>query len=214
MPTPLEKARKDPGSMKARILTCARNLFGEYGFHGTTTRMIAKKAGIDISTLYYHWGEKADLYTAVCQDINDGLKAKLIEVEHKVKGQPLSLRLTIAIHEMVDYLFENPAISNLTIFRYFTKTRSEAGPDARLPEIISNIAYSMGLSNNPKSVSPEARMKVLAIINSIFNFVSGESFFLPMLGVDKPTYISLVKETLEFYNLAYDGSESRRKEAH
>ncbi|MCP4373087.1 MAG: helix-turn-helix transcriptional regulator, partial [Deltaproteobacteria bacterium] len=48
--------------MKAKILISARKLFGQYGFHGTTTRMIASDVGIDISTLYYHWGEKGDLY--------------------------------------------------------------------------------------------------------------------------------------------------------
>ena len=44
--TPLEKARRDPESMKARILKIARQLFGEYGYHGTTTRMIAQRVGI------------------------------------------------------------------------------------------------------------------------------------------------------------------------
>ena len=57
MPSPLEKARQDPKSMKARILASARRIFGEYGYNNTTTRMIAKDVGIDISTLYYHWGE-------------------------------------------------------------------------------------------------------------------------------------------------------------
>jgi len=36
MKPPLEKARKNPESMKARILAVARRIFGEYGFHGTT----------------------------------------------------------------------------------------------------------------------------------------------------------------------------------
>ena len=71
MATPLEKARLNPESMKAKILISARKLFGEYGFHGTTTRMIASEVGIDISTLYYHWGEKGDLYEAVIIDMND-----------------------------------------------------------------------------------------------------------------------------------------------
>ncbi|MEW6531888.1 MAG: hypothetical protein AB1473_13710 [Thermodesulfobacteriota bacterium] len=34
MATPLEKARKDPDSMKARILKVARRVFGENGIHG------------------------------------------------------------------------------------------------------------------------------------------------------------------------------------
>ncbi|MBW1801886.1 MAG: helix-turn-helix transcriptional regulator, partial [Deltaproteobacteria bacterium] len=36
--------------MKGRILSAARRIFGEYGFHGATTRMIAQEVGIDIST--------------------------------------------------------------------------------------------------------------------------------------------------------------------
>ena len=51
----MEKARRDPESMKARILE-QLGAFGAYGYHGTTTRMIAQRVGIDISTLYYHWG--------------------------------------------------------------------------------------------------------------------------------------------------------------
>src|SRR6056297_2818458 len=105
MASSLEKAKQNPDSMKARILEAARKIFGEYGFHGTTTRMIAKAVDIDISTLYYHWGEKGDLYEAVIRDINDGLGLKLIEVEKIIKGRPLAERLDIAIEQMVDYLF-------------------------------------------------------------------------------------------------------------
>ncbi|MEW6113773.1 MAG: hypothetical protein AB1664_16695 [Thermodesulfobacteriota bacterium] len=39
MATTLEKAAKDPNPMKARILKVARRVFGEYGYHGATTRM-------------------------------------------------------------------------------------------------------------------------------------------------------------------------------
>jgi len=78
MPSALEKARQSPDSMKARILTAARRLFGEYGYHGVTTRMIAKDVGIEISTLYYHWGEKQDLYEAVLTDLSDEIRFKLI----------------------------------------------------------------------------------------------------------------------------------------
>ncbi|MFO7931805.1 MAG: TetR/AcrR family transcriptional regulator [Thermodesulfobacteriota bacterium] len=202
MTTSLEKAKQNPESMKARILEAARKVFSEYGFHGTTTRMIAKSVNIDISTLYYHWGEKGDLYEAVIRDINDGLGGKLIEVEKKIKGRPLAQRLDIAIEEMVDYLFENPEISNLTLFRYFMKTRHGTLLDFRVPEYISDIAYSMGLAENRKNVSVEARMKVLSIMNAIHNFVSGENFFRPMMGLDREQYIRHAKETLKFFNLA------------
>ncbi len=202
MATPLEKARKDPDSMKAKILKSARTLFGEYGFHGTTTRMIASDVGIDISTLYYHWGEKGDLYEAVIIDMNDGIRAKLIEVESIIKGQPLDRRIEIAIDELVDYLFDHSELSNLTIFRYFTKNRHDCSFDERIPEYISDIAYSMDLSQERNNASPTAKMKVLTLMNAIHNYVSGEAFFLPMLGVSRKEYISHTKETIKFFTLS------------
>ena len=110
MKTPLEQARQNPESMKGKILNSARKLFGQYGFHGTTTRMIASDVGIDISTLYYHWGEKGNLYETVVIDMNHGIRAKLLEVENIIKQLPLEQRLGIAIDELVDYFFEYPAI--------------------------------------------------------------------------------------------------------
>lgn len=202
MASSLEKAKQNPDSMKAKILTAARRIFGEYGFHGTTTRMIAKAVEIDISTLYYHWGEKGDLYEAVIRDINDGMRQKLIEVEKIIKGRPLAERLEIAIDEMADYLFEHPEISNLTLFRYFTKTRHGSLIDFTVPEFVSDIAYSMGLSKDRKNVSIEAKMKVLYIMNAIHNFVSGENFFKPMMDLDHENYIKEAKETLRFFSLS------------
>ena len=201
MNSPLEKARKDPESMKARILAVARRLFGEYGFHGTTTRMIAREVGIDISTLHYHWGNKKDLYESVVIDINSGLRQKLREVENVIHGLPLAKRLDISIDMMTDYLFEHPSVSNLVLFRYFAKNRYEGNLDFSVPEFTADIAYSMGLAHDRKNVSPEAMMKVVALMNSIHNFISGESFFCSMLHVDQKRYILLVKETLKFIHI-------------
>jgi len=202
MASSLEKAKQNPDSMKAKILIAARKIFGEYGFHGTTTRMIAKAVNIDISTLYYHWGEKGDLYEAVIRDINEGMRKKLIEVEKIIRGRPLAERIEIALDEMSEYLFQHPEISNLTLFRYFTKTRHSNQLDFQVPEFISDIACSMGLAKDRKNVPLDAKMKVLSIMNAIHNFVSGENFFRPMLGIDREEYMREAKETLKFFNLS------------
>ena len=202
MNTPLEQARQNPESMKGKILNSARKLFGQYGFHGTTTRMIASDVGIDISTLYYHWGEKGNLYENVVIDMNHGIRAKLLEVENIIKELPLEKRIEIAIDELVDYLFEHPELSNLTIFRYFTKNRYDSSFDKAIPEFLYDIAYSMGLSKTRDNTPPPVIMKVLNIMNSIHNYVSGEAFFLPILGINRKEYIDLTKETIKFYSLS------------
>jgi AcrR family transcriptional regulator len=198
MVTPLEKARKDPDSMKARILKVARRIFGEYGYHGTTTRMIAQEVGIDISTLYYHWGEKGDLYEAVIVDINTDLRDHLAQVERIIHGLPLAKRMEIAFDKVTDFLFECPEISNLILFQYFRKTRQEPNLDFHVPDFISNIARSMNLSTPNDPVTTEASMKVLAMMNAIYSFISGENFFREMLQIKREEYIESAKETLKF----------------
>ena len=184
--------------MKARILMQARRVFGDYGYHGATTRMIAEEVGIDVSTLYYHWGEKSDLYEAVILDVNEDLKQKLAQVEGIVRGLPRPERLDVAIDLMTDYLFEHPEISNLILFRYFGKTRDDAVLDIVVPELVSDIARSMGLIADKRNVPNKVRMEVLAAMNSIHNFVSGESFFRSMLNVEREDYVGMVKRTLKF----------------
>ena len=198
MKSPLEKARKNPESMKARILAVARRIFGEYGFHGTTTRMIAKDVGIDISTLHYHWGDKNDLYEAVVMDVNNDLGKELLKLEKIVHGSSLDERMNISIDRMTDYLFDHPEVSNLVLLRYFSKTRNEVDIDFKVPEFSGDIAHAMGLAKDSKSPSPRAMMEVMSIMNGMHSFVSGENYFRLILKLDRKNYIDLVKETLRF----------------
>jgi AcrR family transcriptional regulator len=59
----------EPGSTKERILQVAEELFARKGFEGTRTRDIAEQAGINISTLHFHWKSKEELYAAVYQHL-------------------------------------------------------------------------------------------------------------------------------------------------
>ena len=198
MPSTLEKARQAPDSMKARILAAARRLFGEYGYHGVTTRMIAKTVGIDISTLHYHWGEKQELYEAVLTDLSDEIRAKLIEIENMVRGKPLAERLTVAIDVMCDHLFRNPEAARLMLFSHFSKNRISSEVDARVGRHLANIAVAMGLALDKTNVPPQANARVLAVWNSVINFAAGEDAFRPMLNLDHEAYTAVVKETLKF----------------
>ncbi len=198
MRTPLEKAKRDPESTKAKILKVARKIFGEYGYHGGTTRMIAEEVGIDLSTIHYHWGEKKDLYEAVVLDINNDLGQMLRNVEKKAHGCPLDERMRISFDMMTDYLLEHPEISNLILLNYFSKTRIDSSLDVAVPEFTSDIARSMGLTKGKKEVSPRTMLEVIIVMNAVHGLISGESFFLKVLNIDRNAYTELVKETLNF----------------
>lgn len=196
MKTSLEKAKRDPESTKARILAAARKVYGEYGFHGTTMRMIAAEVGIDISTLHYHWGEKKELYEAVIIDINNDLGKTFRNVEKIIHGRPLEERLSIAIDMMVDYLFNHPEVSDLVLARYFGSVRNEELMDIKVPEFATDIVRSMGLRQDKENIG-KSLASVLIIMNSIHSFISGEGYFARIVGKNREQYIALVKETLK-----------------
>jgi AcrR family transcriptional regulator len=73
MRSALKKAREAPSSTKARILATAEEVFAAKGFAGASTREIAAKAQVNISSLHYHWESKETLYFAVFENIYDHL---------------------------------------------------------------------------------------------------------------------------------------------
>jgi hypothetical protein len=99
---------------------------------------------------------------------------------------------------MSDYLFSHPEVSNLILFGYFNKTRHGVTLDISMSKYISNIAFAMGLSENRETVSTEAKARILAVWNTVLNFISGENFFRPLLDTNREEYIRVVKETLKF----------------
>ncbi len=194
---PLEKARKDPDSMKARVLSAARNLFGQYGYHGTTTRMIAKEVGIDISTLYYHWGEKKDLFESVLVDVIDDYRAMIKELEARTKGKPLYDRYEVAIDHICDFLISRPEVPNLMLFQMFSKTKQKFDNDLRSPVTLNEVAEAMGFPLGDKESSNKVKAGMLATWFSVFSFIAGEKEVRPIFDIDHDEYGRLVRDTMK-----------------
>ena len=58
----LAKALDDPAGTPARILDAAEQVFAERGYAGTSTREIARRAGVPFGALHYYWGSKKLLW--------------------------------------------------------------------------------------------------------------------------------------------------------
>lgn len=57
----------DPAETRREILKAAEESFATSGFVGATTRQVAARAGVNVATLHYHFGNKERLYRAVLE---------------------------------------------------------------------------------------------------------------------------------------------------
>lgn len=72
---------------RAQIVNAAVGLFLENGFHKTTTRQIARAAGISIGLLYEYIATKEDILYLVCDSIHAQMNAAVTEaLERTEKG--------------------------------------------------------------------------------------------------------------------------------
>ena len=116
--SPLELAREAPGSTKGRILAAAEAVFAARGFEGASTREIAAQAGVNISSLHYHWASKDALYVAVFQDVFDRLTNLLRGTLGKLADER-SREVVVArvMGELVAFLADNPTVPKLLVRR-------------------------------------------------------------------------------------------------
>jgi AcrR family transcriptional regulator len=74
----LLKAIDDPRGTAAKILDAAEHAFAEHGYAGTSTREIARRAGVPFGALHYHWGSKKQLWEAVFRRLADRTRDTII----------------------------------------------------------------------------------------------------------------------------------------
>ena len=127
--TALDKAREAPGSTKARILAAAEEVFAARGFLGASTREIAARAGVNISSLHYHWESKETLYFAVFRNIYDRivdlLRHTIAPLHAKEVKPPVAVDLTM--RELFDFFADNPNVPKLLMRRIVENEEIDVG---------------------------------------------------------------------------------------
>src|SRR6476646_830673 len=75
------KTRMSNEERKCRILAAVRKVFAQKGLEGTTTRELAKEAGVSEALLYKHYPSKEALYQAMACVCDDDFTRELKKVE-------------------------------------------------------------------------------------------------------------------------------------
>lgn len=115
---------------RERILQVAEKLFSEIGFDGTGVDKIAKNAGINKGSIYYHFKDKDDILDSLFQNIIEDMEAHVnklagnkaantdeIGIEEKIKSEikylsrkksvlAILLMETLKVEKQTDYFFK------------------------------------------------------------------------------------------------------------
>jgi AcrR family transcriptional regulator len=94
-------------SRRRQLLSVAKDVLGERGFHQTTMAGIAAAAGVTKPVLYQHFSSKRDLYTAVLRDAGDRLQ-EAITVANGQAGSPRE-QAELGFAAYVRFVQEDPA---------------------------------------------------------------------------------------------------------
>jgi AcrR family transcriptional regulator len=116
------KWQRDPEGMRIRILEAAKKEFAAHGLAGGRVDRIAAEAGANKRMLYYHVGNKEDLYLAVLEAAYEKIRVeeRSLDLEHLAPSE--------AIARLIDftwnYFIRNPEFLALLNTENVAKARN------------------------------------------------------------------------------------------
>jgi len=70
---------------RRRLIETAIAVFGELGFEGASTRLLAERAGVNLPAIQYHFGSKEGLYRAAVDHIAQYIEERMAPVGARVR---------------------------------------------------------------------------------------------------------------------------------
>jgi AcrR family transcriptional regulator len=100
------KWQRDPEGMRLRILEAAKQEFSAHGLAGARVDRIAAKAGANKRMLYYHVGNKEDLYLVVLESAYEKIRGEERSLALEHLDPPEAIKMLIAF--TWSYFLRNP----------------------------------------------------------------------------------------------------------
>src|SRR3974390_3932964 len=101
-------------TQKDTILAAASQLFARQGYHGTSTREIARLADVSCNTIFRHFDRKEDLFWSALRSRCSAIKLRRDMVEGMAEGVAPEVVLPKIIEFLTDILNYSPELGRLT----------------------------------------------------------------------------------------------------
>ncbi|MEU8797398.1 TetR family transcriptional regulator [Spirillospora sp. NPDC048819] len=136
-----------------RILDAATRLFAALGYDGTSTRMIAEAAGLNVATVAYHVGGKRDLYLAVMERAHEVERAVLEDAVAQIGTEPEEL--LEVVDRYIDFCVEHPEVPALWMHRWLSDAADVAHLEVQFVRPLLDMVASAARKVVPDNVDVE-----------------------------------------------------------
>lgn len=100
-------------TQKERVVAAAAQLFASKGYHGTSTREIARLADVNENTIFRHFERKEDLFWSVLRSRCSAIKLRRDMVEGMAEGVDPEIILPKLVEFLTDVLNYSPELLRL-----------------------------------------------------------------------------------------------------
>ena len=118
---------------REHILDVAEELFGHHGFEGTSVRLLAKGAGVNVAMISYYFGSKEKLFQAMVER-RAGVTLMALKFINAKEQDPWK-KIEMAVEHYVDKIFSNIGFQRIMYRELSLDQRSW------ISEAISNIVF-------------------------------------------------------------------------
>ncbi|MDH6223834.1 TetR/AcrR family transcriptional regulator [Streptomyces sp. MJP52] len=171
-------AQPDDGSSRERILAAATRLFAERGYDATSTRAIGEAVGLNIATVAYHVGGKAELYRAVMRRAHLAQREVVVAALRELRGcGPSAAETRAALLGFVDayltFCMNHPEVPALWMRRWLSEGADLTEIEAEFAgPLISEVAVSVREVLDRAGLGPgvDVEMLVFTIVWTAHSF--------------------------------------------
>jgi len=124
---------------KNKIYKAALNLFIKKGIKGTTTREIAKKAGIAEGTIYIHFSSKDAIAFTLFKNYMGVFRKRLLESSKNCTDP--TFKLSALIHAFFDFAKDEPNACSYIVIGHYTELNKMTKEKNKFKDIFVEVIH-------------------------------------------------------------------------
>ena len=181
------KWQRDPEGMRLRILEAAKQEFSAHGLAGARVDRIAAKAGANKRMLYYHVGNKDELYLAVLEGAYDKIRSEERGLDLEHLAPPEAIRRLIEF--TWNYFLRNPEFlsllqtENLARAKHLKRSTKVKSMHSPFVEMIRTVVRR-GVESGDFQVAVDPVQLYISIAGLSFFYLSNSATLSVIFGRD------------------------------